>query len=570
MKRNHQLDRRLFLRASTAAVAAGLTHSQALAKKQSATGGTARKVIILGFDGMDPLLVEEMMGANQLPNFDRLRQAGGYRRLGTSIPPQTPVAFANFIIGANPGQHGIYDFIHRDPARPNIPMFSAAGTSRGAGYWEVGEHKLQMAFWPFGHEPPQPILYRHGVPFWDYLDQAGIATWIYEMPSNYPPKAGSGHRHRAIAGMGTPDMLGTYGTFQHFSNNGPSSPHNEGGGYRVGIQFKNDRAETKLIGPPNTFLKRPRPTSIPFVIYRDCQAEAAMIEIQGQRILLKQGQWSEWTRVRFTFTLPSFVPDHHTTGICRFYLQEVTPTFRLYVTPINIDPTNPAQPVSQPPQFVEQVADKIGLFYTTGFQEDHKALSNGVFTDEEYAAQADLVMEERLKLLRFAFEHFRDGVLFFYFACTDLLPHMYLWGKPDPHPTRSSEEAERWHEHVKNLYRRMDAVVGEVLERYENEALVMVMSDHGMAPFKRQFNLCTWLRENGYIAPDDCHSLLTEVDWSRTRAYGLGLNGLYLNLRNREQYGIVEPGMESNNLLAELTEKLLVPFSVGQFCGQAA
>jgi len=551
-----ELDRRQFLKESTAAAAAFSTVLRTdPARGASAKDSPMKRVIVLGFDGMDPRLTEQMMDAGELPNLNRLRQAGGYRRLETSIPPQTPVAFASFITGLNPGGHGIFDFIHRDPAEQCMPMFAAAGTSRGSGYWEIGEHKLQLPFWPFGHKVSEPMLYRQGVPFWDYLDAAGVPTHIYEMPSNFPPSPSQHGRHRALAGLGTPDMQGTYGTYQYFAENGPFRPKNPGGGIHSRIVFKDNSAKAKLTGPMNSFLKEPEPTEVEFAVHRDRDSNAALIEIQGQRILLQRSQWSPWVRMDFRFSMPSFVPDEHQNGICRFFLQEVVPTFRLYVTPINIDPAKPAMPISEPPKFVTKISDELGMFYTAGFQEDHKALSNKVFTDDEYIEQTDLVLQERMEMLDYALHHYGAGMLFFYFACTDLQPHMFFWDSDEKHPVRSPEDARKYHGHVKELYQKMDKIVGDMLERFGDSATLLAMSDHGMAHFKRQFNLCTWLRDNGYIQPNDCQSLLADVDWSRTRAYGLGLNGLYLNLKGRERDGIVDAG-QREALLTELIEKL--------------
>jgi predicted AlkP superfamily phosphohydrolase/phosphomutase len=311
-----------------------------------------------------------------------------------------------------------------------------------------------------------------------------------------------------------------------------------------------------LIGPENAFLKKPQPTAVEFVVHRDRQARAAVIEIQGQKILLKEGQWSRWIRVDFALSMPAFMPDEHLSGICRFYLQEIAPNFRLYATPINADPSDAAITITEPPGFIKEMSDELGLFYTTGFQEDHKALANKVFTDAEYATQTGMVFEERLNLLKYAMEHYDDGLLFFYFSSTDLQAHMFWWDSDEKHPTRSRERAEKYFNHLKNVYRRMDSVVGDILKRYGDKATVIVMSDHGFANFRRQFNLNTWLRDNGYIQPAGIASVTRDADWSRTRAYGLGINGLYLNLKGRERDGIVEPGKERESLIKELISKL--------------
>lgn len=517
------------------------------------------KVIVIGFDGMDPVLCERLMDAGQLPNLEAMRSAGGYRRLATSIPPQSPVAWASFITGANPGVHGIFDFIHRDPARQCFPSYSAAETVEAEGGWEVGEHKMPLTFWPFKHRAAETKLRRGGTPFWNHLDAAGIPVWLYDIPANYPPSPSShGHMH-CLSGMGVPDLLGGYGTYQFFSEDS-FLPANEEGGLRKPLFFEGNMAEAKLKGPENSYLKNPRSAEIPFVVHRHPSDPSARIEIQDRTIVLKEGEWSDWTRIEFELEMPSFLPNEGVSGICRFFLQEVRPNFRLYVTPINIDPLDPGgQRVTEPPEFITELAESLGLFYTSGFQEDHKALSNKVFNDEEFRRQAKHVLEERLTLRDFALDHYEDGLLFFYFSSTDLQAHMFWWDSQDKHPVRSTEDAQRYNDVIIELYRQMDGVVGEMVGRYGDEATIFVMSDHGFCNFGRQFNLNTWLRSEGYVKPRNCRSLLIRrplVDWKKTTAYGLGLNGLYVNLKGREKFGIVSPG-DRDALLDEIADKLL-------------
>lgn len=551
-----KLNRREFLKHSAmtaAAFSSGLTAKSAYAGKKG-RAGAGKKVIVIGIDGMDPGLSEKMMREGRLPNFAKLAEAGGYRVLGTSIPPQSPVAWANFINGAGPGSHGIFDFIHRHPEQQCIPFFAMAETLPGEGYWEIGQHKVQLDFWPFNHKRPATLLRRQGTPFWDYLDEAGIGSAFYNLPSNYPPSESKYGHHRCLAGMGTPDMLGTYGTYQHYAEDGPVRTKEEGGGRRSMLFFEDDTASAELIGPTNSFLVNPEPAAIEFMVHRDTGAKAAVIEIQEYRILLKEGQWSRWIKLDFELSKAGF--DKHVSGICRFYLQEFSPNFRLYVTPINTDPSEPAIKLTEPPKFIKQISDKLSLFYTTGFQEDHKALSNKVFTDAEYANQADYVLQERLNLLDYALKHYDDGLLFFYFSSTDLQSHMFWWDSEEKHPSRSTAEAKSYFNHIKGIYEKMDGVLGDILRRYGNEATIIAMSDHGFANFKRQFNLNSWLRDNGYLEPAGATSIFRDVDWSGTKAYGLGINGLYLNLKGRERDGIVEKSQQSEELLEELKAKI--------------
>ena len=519
------------------------------------------QLIILGFDGMDPRLCERLMNQGRLPRLAQLREAGGYRPLGTSIPPQSPVAWSNFITGADAGVHGIFDFIHRNPAKQCEPYYSAAETIHSEDGWEVGKHKLPLTFWPFSHNPTRTLLKRNGIPFWDYLDEAGVSIRLYDIPSNYPPSP-SHHGHMCcLAGMGVPDLLGGYGTYQHFASD-TIRLLEEPGGYRKPLSFQDNFARSSLIGPENTALAKPVKSSVPFQIYRHPQEPSVRIELQDQVLVLKEGEWSDWCKVDYELEMPPFLPNTHVSGICRFYLQQVRPTFRLYVTPINIDPSDPGdQRITEPPEFITDLSKSLGLFYTSGFQEDHKALSNRVFQDEEYLEQARYVLNERMQLLHYAMENYRDGLLFFYFSSTDLQAHMFWWEGDEPHPVRSLERARRFNSVIEDLYIEADKVVGSVVDRYGPKATILVMSDHGFCNFRRQFNVNTWLRDQGYLGPSDCRSLLNPglgrlVDWTKTRAYGLGLNGLYVNLRGRERDGIVEPS-DRDVLLEEIRGKLL-------------
>jgi predicted AlkP superfamily phosphohydrolase/phosphomutase len=553
------MNRRTILKgaAATAAGAAALgVGNYWLGTRTSAARTTGKKVIIIGIDGMDPRLSERMMNEGLLPNLDKLRAGGGFSTLGTSTPPQSPVAWATFINGAGPGDHGIFDFIHRHPEDQCAPFYSAAETIPGEGAWEVGDYRLPLDFWPFNHKLPTTVLKRQGTPFWDYLDAAGIPSTFYDLPSNYPASPSHHGHHRCICGMGTPDMLGTYGTYQYFVADGPAEPVEEQGGKRSRLTFEDDTARARLEGPEDGLLKTPRPTIVEFLVHRDCEANAAVIDLQGRKIVLKAGQWSRWTPIRFTLSTPKFVLPQKASGLCRFFLQEVAPHFRLYVSPINMDPAAPAKPISEPDSFVRDVSRRLGPFATTGFQEDYSARKNGVFSDDEYARQADMVLEERLALLDYAIDNYEDGLLFFYFSSSDLQSHMFWWDSDDKHPIRSGSEAKKYFEHVRRLYQKLDGVIGELMSRYGGRATLIVMSDHGFANFGRQFNLNSWLRDGGYLGPRECTSIQKDVDWSQTMAYGLGINGLYLNMKGRERDGIVEPGDQREALLADLIERL--------------
>ncbi|MHC4158275.1 MAG: alkaline phosphatase family protein [Planctomycetota bacterium] len=556
--RKRQLNRREFLRDSTIAAAtfaAGLGGKTVYgAKDKRAFADVRKKVIVLGIDGMDPDLSERMMDAGLLPNFDRLRKMGGYQRLGTSIPPQSPVAWANFITGANPGTHGIYSFVHREPENPCKMINSISHTTGGLGF-PLGKHLLLL-------RQPRRVLGRQGVPFWDYLDEAGVSSAVYLVPSDYPPSRSKYGNHRSLSGMGTPDLMGSVHTYQYFTEDGPSEPKEERNGVHCRVVFRDGTAGAELFGPRNHFLKEPKRSAIGFSIHKDVQNKSCVIEVQGQTILLREKQWSEWVELDFIFDVPFFIPNKQVNGICQMYLKELAPTFRLYISPISIKPAEPAMQISEPDDFAAEISEEIGQFCTVGFQEAFKARNNNVLTDAEYAQQADMVLESRLKLLDYALGHYKAGLLFFYFSSADLQSHIFWWDTDKKNPVRSPSEAIKYHKHIKEVYKKMDNVLGRLLKSYGDRATIIALSDHGFSYFSKYFSVNVWLKKNGYIRPSHCTSMCpgknsseVGVDWFTTRAYGVGVDSVYLNLKGREPYGTVRPE-ERDVLLKELVAKL--------------
>ncbi len=279
----------------------------------------------------------------------------------------------------------------------------------------------------------------------------------------------------------------------------------------------------------------------------------------GERLLLAEGEWSDWLTLEFPL-----VPLLKTVrGVARVLLMETDPFLRLYVTPVQIDPAAPEMPISTPDGYARELARALGPFYTQGLPSDTKALEEGVFTDEDYLSQTDLVYAERKQQLAHELERFAardDGFLFFYFNYPDQDCHMW-WRGIDPTSPLHAACATEHHDRIPEIYQSLDGVLGGVLDTVGDETLVMVMSDHGFAPYRRSFHVNAWLREQGYLALEpgvapESVSYLEGVDWSRTRAYAVGFNGLYLNLFGREAHGIVEPGAEAEALLAELVQKL--------------
>ncbi|RMF94268.1 MAG: hypothetical protein D6734_08200 [Candidatus Schekmanbacteria bacterium] len=515
--------------------------------KKAETSDTKKKVLILGFDGMDPIILRKMMDEGRMPNFKKLAEEGSFKELQTSNPPQSPVAWSNFITGMNPGGHGIFDFVHRDPKT----LFPYLSTSRT----EAGKKSITIGDWVIPLESGKVELLRHGKSFWEILQSKGVPCTVYMIPSNFPPVECEA---KTLSGMGTPDMLGTYGTFSYYSNVEPEMENGEiSGGKYYEVYVKRNTVKAKIYGPKNTFRKGAPDCTVDFTVYIDPENPVAKIVLPNKEIFLKEGEWSEWIRIDFEL-IPYL---QSVSGICRFYLKEVHPDFKLYVTPININPEDPALPISTPPDFSKELFENVGYFYTQGMPEDTKALSSGIFDDGEFIKQITLVHEEEVRNYHYLLSQFKSGLLFYYFSSTDQNAHMFWRLHDKNHPAFNQESYDKYGDVLEKVYEEMDDILGYTLKRIDDNTTLIIMSDHGFAPFYYSFNINTWLLNNGYVALIDPskqgeEELFANVDWSRTKAYVLGLNALYINLAGREANGIVSPGDEYNQLVDELVEKL--------------
>lgn len=518
-------------------------------------GGEPHRVIVLGIDGMDHALTEEYMAKGILPNFKRLAEMGTFQPLGTSVPPLSPVAWSNFITGTDSGDHGIFDFIHREP-ETMIPYLSTTKTEDGGNSVKIGK-------WQFPLSGGGIELLRRGEAFWEVLERNGVESTVIRMPANFPP---TGKATRELSGMGTPDILGTYGTFSFYTSVlFAFSGQSISGGAVYEAWEEDGVVETKLHGPPNPFLQESKDATTPFRVYIDPDQDIAKLEIgeeddvQAERVL-KVGEWSDWVPVSF-----ELIPTQSLSGVARFYLRSVRPEFELYVSPINFDPMAPDMPISHPEDYAAELASATGGFYTQGMPEDVQALREKVLTRQEFMAQARIAGEEIRKQYDYVLEQFQSSgsprrFLFYYFGNLDQVSHM-MWQVIDPeHPMYDAEANAKLGNPIEEVYRNADEMLGYTLDQIDEGTTLIVMSDHGFSTLRRQFSINTWLKEAGYLAVRNPNmsndpGMFINVDWTRTRAYGVGLNGLYINVRGREPNGIVDPG-DREALMKEIAERI--------------
>ena len=541
------------------------------------------RVVVLGIDGLDPDILRDTIAAypDRMQNFAALVAQGGLHALGTTTPPQSPVAWSTFITGLDPGGHGVFDFIHRDPmhrtAIPSTTVSEETGRFPLPGVWKF----------PLGGDSKSN---RSGEAFWRILARKGVPADIWRMPANFPVEPAEG---LSFSGMMTPALDSAYGQYTFYSTDPPAGQFTIGEKI-VPVQVFDDRVKTSLTGPPNLFKDGDPPVSVPLTVFIDRKSNAAAIEVGSNVLVLEPGEWSDFVPVSFDM-LPAYMMS--ISGEVRFYLRSIEPELELYASAVNIDPADPVMAVSAPESASAKLADRrtgIGPYYTQGMPEDVNALKSEVLTVPEFMQQASLVHDEGERMLDWALDHWLakddDGLLFFYFSTVDLCMHM-MWRHGDvEHPhhdpaiaAQSSQEwsgrpGSHWKDVTADLYMKMDKVVGHLRERIGDDATLIVMSDHGFAPYHRKFSLNTWLLEHGYLvlkpgqtkelpSQDAEHKpvyILDAVDWAKTRAYGVGFNGLYVNLAGRElddpktpedESGIVQPA-DAPALLQQLKQEL--------------
>ncbi len=506
---------------------------RALVRRKAGGRARVRKLVFLGLDGLDPTLTERFMDEGKMPNLERLRAQGGYRRLRTTYPALSPVAWSTFATGVNPGRHNIFDFLNRD-LRSYAPLLSAARVSPPRRTLRLGPLRIPLS-------APSIEMRRKSEPFWTILGRYFIPCTILRVPVTFPPDR---FRGRLLSAMPAPDLRGTQGEFSFFTTDRARRAGD--GGVVSMLERERDGYAGSLSGPANPFTVSAEPLRVRFHLRPNTGDAGYRLEIEGHSYALQPGAYTPWVRLRFR---PGVGPAVH--GIARFLLTEASPDVELYVTPLQLDPERPALPISQPRSFAVFLAKLLGTYSTLGLAEDTWALNEGAIGEDAFLAQAASIQSEREAMFFQALERARGGVVACVFDTSDRVQHMFF---------RHLDNAASPHAGViEALYRDMDRLAGETLRRAGAGAAVFILSDHGFRRFERGVNLNSWLLRNGYLAletgRDEGGDYLEGIDWERTRAYSFGLGGLYLNQRGREARGSVAPE-DAPPLIEELASRL--------------
>jgi predicted AlkP superfamily phosphohydrolase/phosphomutase len=536
-----------------------------------------QKLVILGFDGMDPHLLERWMNEGKLPNLSALAKRGGFHPLQTTHSPESPTAWASFATGVNAGKHNIYDFLVRDTTTylPDLGMVTRTPPTFLFDYIPTSKPKLTSI--------------RGGTSFWVTAGKAGVRSDILTVPVTFPPEEVE-HGYM-LSGLPLPDIRGTMGTFSYYATD--LSRYEEGntemGGILKRLVFENDTAQSELEGPPSPIVRKKieairrktqaltdsdksqlaelqavQDVRIPFTLRWDRPAKRATIAIDGQTITLEQGKWTPW--IDLTFRINMLVRPR---GMVQMLLINGGNELQLYVSPVNFKPDSPPVPISSPENFAATLYKEIGNFRTLGWAEATWALNEGRMDEKTFMDDLMVAFDDRAKVILHRLDAKDWDLVIGVIESTDRVQHM-MWRLIDPkHPLYDAALAAQFGDSIERVYKRADDFVGEVVKRVGPDVPVMIVSDHGFHSWRKAVNLDTWLVQNGYMVMkgQSADKKLSDlfgggtfwenVDWSRTRAYAMGIGQIYFNLRGRESQGIVSPGAEAKALAGELAAKLL-------------
>jgi predicted AlkP superfamily phosphohydrolase/phosphomutase len=511
--------------------------------KRAFKGKSIDRLVIIGLDGLEPTLAEKFMAEGKLPNLAGLQKEGTYARLRTTTPAISPVAWSSFMTGAEPSKHNIFDFLSRDP-KTYLPALSSADIGKPKKVLPLGKYNIPLS---------KPVIrgMRKSVPFWKILGEAGIFSTVLRVPITFPPEKFSGH---LLSGMCAPDLKGSQGTFAFYTTDKAKIQKKEGG-MAIPVEVRDNRIETYISGPENSLLKKPEEIRLPLLVEIDRAKGKIRLEVSGQRLALRERTFSPWVRLTFRAGLSMKIK-----AIARFYVSSLEPHFEMYLTPLNIDPEKPALPISHPFIYSVYLSKLLGSFITLGEANDTWALNEGALKEVPFLELTYSNHEEWEAMLFNALAKTRKGAVICVFETTDSIQHMFWRYLDMAHPALKAAPAELGAQVIEELYQKMDRLVGEVKRQLGPKSGLIVMSDHGFKSFRRGVNLNSWLYLNGYLrlkpGRNESDEWFKDVDWETTRAYALGLGGLYINQKGRESRGIVSPGEEAQDLKAELIRKI--------------
>ena len=487
------------------------------------------KVVVIGIDGFSPEIMDKLMSEGKLPNFKKISQTGTYARLATSYPPNSPVAWTSIATGTNPAKHSIFDFILRDPKNylPHLVLSKETQTSSGTQY----------------------SLYVTAEQFWKITSSHGIPTTVVRWPVTFPADDIEGDM---LSGLGVPDIRGFLSGYTYYCSE-PLKESSKTSNKIVQVDVVDGVVSSQITGPRFYKSGQVVESTADFTLNIKSDSKATL-STSGEKHDLEKDRWSDWVTLSFRTGLLTKI-----SGKCKILLIETNP-LKMYVTAVQIDPENPTAKISSPTKYCSDLASQIGPYYTLGMPEETDGYVDEILDREAMLSQMKDIESERDRMFWLEFENFikKDrGVFAFVYDTSDRIQHVF-WEQKNLNKTK---EQIKINEAVEEYYIEKDKFIGEVMSKLDHKTLILIVSDHGFTSFERAVSVNDWLLENGYLTlkqdiPDgEDGALFKYVDWTKTKAYSLGFNSIYINLKGREGQGTVTPE-ERQTLVQEIVSGL--------------
>lgn len=428
---------------------------------------------------------------------------------------------------------------------------------------------------------------RKGTPFWDVAAAAGVPSRVIHVPATFPAENHEGLT--MLSGLGVPDMRGRIGSPSFFTSDASLAlSDNQFSIQIVKLEARRGRVTTALVGPLNdpfwndVITERTAGLSgddkerardavkaelrargvrerldVPFSV--DVTDADLTIDLAGQRRTLRPGDWSDWFVVPIPVN-PLVDRVAGLRGIVRFKLLALDPEVRLYMSPLMFHPLCQPVPFAMPHRLAGDLLGEFGLFKTLGWPIDTWSLPSGLTDERHFLEDMAFTVKTERAMMASALKASQARLYVQVFDFTDRIGHM-LWRLHDPqHPLFDQGLADKYAGEIPKAYELMDAIVGEAMSALGPKDALVVCSDHGFASFRRGVNYNTWLVKNGLMTlrepatggktledlfdRGELGGFFKYVDWTRTKAYAMGLGNIYINLLGREPKGSVAPGRE--------------------------
>ncbi len=515
--------RRQFIKATAACGLAASLPVPALAKK---TDAQPARTVVVGFDGVDPRLIDRWIASGDLPHLASLRKKGTLCPLASTSPPNSPVAWSTFATGQWPSEHGVFGFLRRD-AKNYLP---------GVAPFQVNPPRFRAG----AYQAASAVSHRHGAAFWELLDQRKVSQSMLFVPYAFPPpKLANG---RVLAGLGTPDLRFTNSSFTFFTSDPAPSGQSDrvAGGRMVRLSIAGDTVDTVLTGPPGPDRKR---LQMPLRLELDRKRRKLTLLLGGRKERLAEGKRSGWFPVLFQG------PGFELAGKIRFFLLAVKDRLALYASPISLDPAHPALPLGHPQQWMEKAYAVNGGLPTVGWVHDTSAVNAGALPKEIFLSQILDVMEGRAQILLNEIRAGASQLILSVFTGTDRAAHIFYRDL-----SRKDGGA------LRTVYRAMDKIIGRVMRQVPRGTRLLFLSDHGFHAFDHMLHVNTWLETQGLLTRKSAGAkvqFLRGINWGKTPAYAMGNGQVYLNMQGREARGWVSPGAERAQFIEKIRSRLL-------------